>query len=435
VSPDRATPGERLVLAGGRVFDGTAHPPVSDVALQAGRIADVGEHLTGDRTFDVSGCLVTPGLIDCHTHVIVRDPDYLIMLEKPLTYRTFEAAANLRDMLACGITTVRDAGGVDRGVRDAVRDGLIPGPRMLIAVSMISQTGGHADPWFPSGQDVATIFPYHDGAPCAVADGADQVRAMARRLLRCGADVLKVAASGGVLSATDSPHHAHYRPHELRALVEEARAAEVRVMAHAHAAAAVRAAVAAGVDSVEHGALLDDAAIDALAGSGTYLVPTLAAPHSLLGAASQRGLTPTVADKLERTAARHLASAARAVEAGVRIAMGSDSGFTPHGRNLLELELLRRAGMSAHEALNAATRNAAELLGLQDEIGTVEQGKIADLCVWPQQTLQLGAGDAPLMVFQAGTRTWAAAASARPDGTDSAGTTRAATTEEDRTWQ
>jgi imidazolonepropionase-like amidohydrolase len=370
------------VLSGGHVFDGTgAAIADGDVVVEDGRILDVGTGLDGDEQVDVSGLTVLPGFIDCHVHVISSGAIGVRGLHLPFSYSYFQAVRNLAATLDCGITTARDAGGADLGVRQAVEDGLIEGPRLRIAISVLSQTGGHGDGWLPSGA-CAPIFPAHAGRPDGVVDGPEEMRKRAREIIRAGADVLKVCTSGGVLSPRDSPRHAHFRPDELDALVTEATAAGLAVMAHAQATDGIKNAVRAGIRSVEHGIYLDDEAIAMMLDAGTWLVPTLVAPTAVLEMAEAgAGLPDTVVAKAREVIGAHRESFARAVDAGVPIAMGTDSGVGPHGRNLEELALMAAGGMKPAAVLAATTSSAARLLGLADATGTITPGKRADLVI------------------------------------------------------
>jgi imidazolonepropionase-like amidohydrolase len=381
----------KTVFAGGRLFDGTGAPPSdADVVIEDGVVAQVGTGLDGDERVDVSGRTLLPGLFDCHTHVVISHIDYMRHLQTPFSYRFYEAARNLDATLRIGITTVRDAGGADLGIKQAVEDGLIRGPRMQIAVRMISQTGGHGDEWVPSGRALSLFSPY-PGFPDAIADGPDQIRRKVRELIRNGADVIKVATTGGVLSWRDQPRQAHFRMDELEVLVEEASAAGRWVMAHAAGVLGVKQAIRAGVRSIEHGVELDDEAIDMMLHRGTYLVPTLMAPAGVLEAAEGGAAIPEASLlKAKEIIEGHRESFRRAVQAGVRIAMGTDTGVTPHGDNLRELGEMARNGLPPEQALRAATSSAAELLGLQQELGTVEPGKRADLVVVRGDPLDFG---------------------------------------------
>ena len=372
----------RTLLRGGRVFDGTGTPPAeADLLVEDGRILEVGPGLDGDEAVDVGGRHLLPGLFDCHTHVTLSDVNLLGLLQAPFSYRFFQTVQNLAATLRVGITTVRDAAGADAGVKQAVADGLVPGPRLQISVTLLSQTGGHGDGWFRSGQ-VVSFWPTYPGMPDGLVDGPEAMRRKVRELVRAGADVIKVATSGGVLSPTDDPRHAHFRDDELTALVAEAAAAGRWVMAHAQASDGIKAAVRAGVRSVEHGIFLDDEAIGLMLDRGAWLVPTLVAPRGVLAAAEAGMAIPDAARrKAVEVAEAHADSFRRAVAAGVKVAMGTDSGITPHGRNLAELELMAKGGMTPAQVLAATTSSAAELLGLSGELGTLEPGKRADVVV------------------------------------------------------
>jgi imidazolonepropionase-like amidohydrolase len=394
----------RTVLAGGRVFDGTGAPPrQADVVVEAGRILEVGRGLDGDEAVDLSGRCLLPGLFDCHTHVTLTDINLLRHLQTPFSYRFYETARNLAATLEAGVTTVRDAAGADAGIKRAVADGLVPGPRLQISLTLLSQTGGHGDGWFPSGQEVR-FWPAYPGMPDGLVDGPEAMRRKVRELIRAGADVIKVATSGGVLSPTDDPRHAHFRTDELAALVAEAAAAGRWVMAHAQASDGIKAAVRAGIRSVEHGIYLDDEAIELMLERGVWLVPTLVAPRGVLAAAEAGVPVPDAARrKASEVAEAHADSFRRAVAAGVKVAMGTDSGVTPHGRNLAELELMAKGGMEPAEVLRAATASAAELMGLQDELGTLEPGRRADLVVVDGDPYELASlPDRIAAVFQDG---------------------------------
>jgi len=372
----------RILLRGGNVFDGTGTDPApADVVMEGDRIVDVGLGLDGDVAVDVAGRTILPGLFDCHVHVTFSHLDFMRMAQTPYSYRYYEAARNLEATLRAGITSVRDAGGADLGIKQAVEDGLIRGPRMQISLSMLSQTGGHGDEWMPNGARFA-IMPVTPGIPDTIVDGADQMRLKVRELIRNGADVLKVATSGGVLSPRDDPRHAHFRPAELEVLVEEAAAAGRFVMAHAQASDGIKNAVRAGIRSIEHGIFLDDEAIELMLARGTYLVPTLIAARGVIDAA-EAGLSIPEASvqKARDVVEAHRDSFRRAVAAGVRVAMGTDSGVTPHGQNLRELALMVEGGMTSAQALVASTATAARLLAVEDDLGTVEPGKLADIVI------------------------------------------------------
>jgi imidazolonepropionase-like amidohydrolase len=391
-------------LRGGAVFDGTgAAPAAADVVVQDGRIVEVGPGLDGDEAVDCTGLAVLPGLFDCHVHVTISGISLLEAASRPFSMQFFEAARNLARTLAAGITSVRDAAGADLGIQTAQADGLIAGPRMQIAISMLSQTGGHGDAWLPSGCAVPFFMP-HPGRPSGIVDGPDQMRQRVRELIRAGADVIKVATSGGVLSPRDDPRHGHFRDAELAVLVEEATAAGRHVMAHAQASDGIKAAVRAGVRSIEHGIYLDDEAIGMMLEAGTWLVPTLVAPRGVeRAAAAGLPIPANVLVKARMVMADHQESVRRAVAAGVRVAMGTDSGVTPHGENLAELPLMAECGMAPAQVLHAATLSAARLLGVADRLGSIEPGKLADLVLVEGDPLDLATLDKRVRaVFMAG---------------------------------
>ena len=372
----------RTLFTGGQVFDTrTAASAAADVVVEAGRIVDVGSGLDGDESIDVAGRTILPGLFDCHTHVMLSHIDVWKLVQQPFSYRFFEAAKNLLATLGTGITSVRDAGGADLGTKEALEDGLISGPRMQISIRMLSQTGGHGDEWLPSGV-LAAIFPDYPGSPNALVDGAEEMRRKVRELVRSGADVIKVATSGGVLSPRDDPRHAHFRMDELEALVTEATAAGIWVMAHAQATDGIKNAIRAGIRSIEHGVYLDDEAVSMMLDRGTYLVPTLVAPQGVISAAEAGAQIPEASlAKAKEVVEIHRESFRKAVEAGVKVAMGTDSGVTPHGENLRELTLMVEGGMSPGQAIVATSATAAELMGVQDDLGSLEPGKRADLVI------------------------------------------------------
>jgi len=373
----------RTLFTGATIVDGTgADPAVADLAVEDGRIVEIGPGLDGDDRVDLGGKSLLPGLFDCHTHVVVSSIDTMRLIQTPFSYRFFQAVHNLEATLRIGITTVRDAGGADLGLKQAVEDGLVAGPRLQISLSMLSQTGGHGDGWMPYGGSVRALLTSHPGVPETIVDGPDEMRAKVRELVRMGADVIKVATSGGVLSPRDKPTHAHFRPEELDVLVEEASAAGIFVMAHAQAATGIKNAIRAGIRSIDHGIYLDEEAIQLMLDHGTWLVPTLVAPRGVIDAADAGASIPEASvAKAREVVETHTASFASAVAAGVKVAMGTDSGVTAHGQNLRELPLMVEGKMTPMQAIEATTRSAAELMGLADELGTLEPGKRADLVV------------------------------------------------------
>ena len=401
----------RTVFTGANVFDGTgADPAPADIVVENGKIVEIGSGLDGDESVDLSGQAVLPGMFDCHTHVTVSQFDYMALLQRPFSYQFYQAAVNLRRTLDIGITTIRDAHGADLGVKQAVEDGLIPGPRMQISVTAISQTGGHGDGWMPSG-NCLELMPSHPGRPTGIADGPEEIRRKVRELVRAGADVIKVFTSGGVLSPRDDPRHAHFRLAELEALVEEATAAGIYVMSHAQGADGIKNAVRAGIRSIEHGIFLDDEGISLMLERGTWLVPTLSAPQAVIDLVEAGGSLPeAVVAKAHAVIEIHRLAVRRAIEAGVKVAMGTDSGVGPHGSNLREVELMTDVGLSPAQALVATTSEAARLLDVADKFGTIEAGKRADLVVIDGDPLDVkGLGDRVRQVWKDGVRVDSAA--------------------------
>ncbi|GAB1823748.1 metal-dependent hydrolase family protein [Herbidospora sp. RD11066] len=396
----------RTVFTGGNVFDGTgAAPGPADVAVQDGRIVEVGPGLDGDLAVDLTGRTLLPGFIDCHVHVTLESVDTMTLFQQPYGYGHYIAADNLRKMLAIGITSARDAGGASPAVKQALLDGRIVGPRLLIAIQMLSQSGGHSDGWMPSGQCMGSLGAgLVPGIGSSVVDGVEEMRQRVRELIRAGADQIKIATSGGVLSPRSNPRHAKLTPEEIRVAVLEAQAADIPVMAHAQGTEGIKNAVRAGVRSIEHGIYLDEEAVDLMLEHGTYLVPTLLAPHSVIEA-TENGATLTDASrrKVHEIITHHQRSFKLAVEAGVRVAMGTDAVGFPHGRNLEELQLMAAAGMPSADVLKATTSAAARLLGIDGDVGTIEVGKQADLVVVAGNPLDFtGLTERIRAVYQAG---------------------------------
>lgn len=372
----------RTVVRGGQMFDGTGAPfTTGDLAIENGRIAEVGNGLDGDAEIDVTGKSIVPGFIDCHVHVGFRDVDFMGALKRPFALKYFETAHHLATTLDTGITTARDAGGASLGIKTAVEQGLIRGPRLRLSLTMISQSGGHGDGWMPSGFD-NRLFALDPGIPHSIVDSPDEMRRVVREIIRAGADNIKVATSGGVMSPRSDPTRPHLSPSELDVLVAEANAAGVHVLAHAQATQGIRNAVEAGIHSIEHGIFLDESTVELMKQKGTWLVPTLMAPRGVLDAADRGISLPEWAlRKAEEVVEVHQRSVRMAIEAGVKIAFGTDSPVSPHGTNLGEFVLMQELGMSPLEVLKAATADAATLVRVIDEVGTLHVGKRADFVV------------------------------------------------------
>jgi len=373
----------RTVFSGGHVFDGTGSPlSRSDVVIEDGRIAEVGTGVDGDEQIDCAGRTLLPGLFDCHVHLASRyeDFDEVRVINEPFTLGFHRIAENMRLTLALGITTVRDASGADAGLKAAVAEGIYPGPRMQISVNMLSMTGGHNDAWLPSGGRGAwgTTYP---GMPDGVCDGVPGVSAKVREMVRAGADVIKIASSGGFLSPVDDPRHPNFSQDECDAIVSTAADLGRWVMAHAHGAEGIKRAVRAGVRSIDHGTFLDDEAIELMVERGTWLVPTLTAGDTTEEIANNEKVAESVRAKMREIGRPELEAFRRAADAGVKVAMGTDCPVAPHGTNLREFQLMTEHGYTPEQALVAGTSSAAELMGLEDELGTIEPGKRADIVV------------------------------------------------------
>ena len=378
------------LIHNGTLIDGNGGTPIKNGAVliqdnrirAAGRRADVPLPDAPLAMLDAGGGWILPGLIDTHVHLMLEGIDIPRLLTTPFSLRFYHALDHMRRTLDAGITTVRDAGGADLGVKQAQAAGLVAGPRMQISITALSTTGGHGDGWMPSGMALE-IFPPYPGMPVNTCDGVEQVRQKVREVLRAGAEVIKVCATGGVLSPTDHPEFTQFSEAELRVMVEEgAYRRGIKVMAHAQGAEGIKNAVRAGIHSIEHGIYLDDEAIELMLAHGTFLVPTLLAPLSVVEQAESKGNMPEYGvRKARETIEIHSESIERAYRAGVTIAMGTDAGVMPHGTNLRELGLMCQIGMSPMEALVATTKTAAACLGWQDRVGTLEPGKLADVVV------------------------------------------------------
>lgn len=378
------------LIHNGTLIDGNGGEPVPDAAvlIEDNRIVAVGSRGGMDlpagevMEIDAHGGCILPGFVDAHVHLMLEGIDLLKIMTTPFSLNFYKAIDNMRRTLDAGVTSVRDAGGADFGVKQAVEQGLVLGPRMQISISVLSITGGHGDQSMPSGIEFF-LFPSYPGNPDGRCDGPDEVRKKVREVLRAGAEVIKVCSTGGVLSPTDHPEYTQFTPEELGIMVQEAAYRRgVKVMAHAQGLEGIKNAVRAGIHSIEHGIYLDDEAIELMLEHGTYLVPTLLAPIGVLEMAQATGTMPEWGVRKSREVIEaHKESIARAYSAGVKIAMGTDCAVTPHGTNLRELGLMCDIGMSPMDVLTASTRVAAECLGWESQVGTLEPGKLADVVI------------------------------------------------------
>ncbi len=366
----------------------TGADPVYDatVIVEGAVIKDV---LTGARSaarasgevIECGGRTVMPGLIDAHVHVCAIEVDLAAQRrDYPPSLLAYEAAKMISQALDQGFTTVRDAGGADWGMKEAVGRGLIPGPRMFVSGHPLTQTGGHGDSRTRAENDAGCGCGAEIGMVPNIADGVDEVRRAVRNQLRRGADAIKVMAGGGVASPTDQLESAQYQPDELRAAVAEAEAAGTYVLAHAYTPVAIRNAVQAGVRSIEHGNFLDESTAQLMAATGTFLVPTFVTYEKLYEQGREQGLTAAQLAKLDLVLGSGLDGLRHARAAGVQIGSGSDL-LGPLARYKARELAIKASVLGAHETLIATTKTNAELLGIAAETGTIEPGKRADLLV------------------------------------------------------
>jgi imidazolonepropionase-like amidohydrolase len=366
----------------GTLIDGTGTDPVRGATLvfdgdTITAIERDGSVPREANVVDAEHLTVMPGMIDCHVHLGSGAWGLQERLLTPFSLVIAHALNHARITLEAGFTSVRDAAGTPRGVKMALEQGLFPGPRVRIAVSALSQTGGHGDSVMPNGANIrpASELPY------TVVDGVEGVRRAAREVLRAGADQIKVHTSGGVMSPNDEPGATGFSPDEIAAIAYEARAAGKTVMAHAQATQGIKNAVLGGISSIEHGIFLDEEVIDEMKRRGTWFVPTLVAPLWVVRRAEKdpSSVPPYALRKAREVMAAHQASFRLAVERGVRIAMGTDTGVGPHGTNAEELERMVEGGMTPMQAIVATTKSAAECSRIAHLTGTLEVGKRADV--------------------------------------------------------
>jgi imidazolonepropionase-like amidohydrolase len=348
------------------------------VLISGERITAAGSKLAipaGAQVIDLGNKTLLPGLIDMHTHLTgdPQDSGYSIVA-KSIPRVTLTGAKNARITLQAGFTTVRDVGAdgyADIGLRDAINDGDVPGPRMAASGPPLSITGGHCDDTMHAPEYKITAL--------GVADGVDEALKVTRRNIKYGADVIKICATGGVLSFGDDPRTSQYTLEELKAIISDAHRLGRKAAAHAHGGDGIKLAVLAGVDSIEHGSYIDDEGIRLMKEHKTWLVPTVYLGDWLIENAEAIKLPKPLLEKAKVTLPMARQNIARAIKAGVPIAFGTDAAVYPHGLNAREFGILVKLGMTPIQAIRAATLNASELLGWTDRVGTIEAGKFADL--------------------------------------------------------
>jgi len=374
---------------GGRLIDGTGDAPLDDsvIIVQGEKITEVGRSGNVEippkaERIDVTGKTAMPGLIDAHTHFFgVRNMDLATFIIDPSHQRAMRATMEAWRVVDAGFTTVRDpAGMLGIYLKQVIKEGSIVGPRILAAGLALSQTAGHGDfPFVPKEMVKIGILSH-------IADGVEEVRKASREQLRAGADFLKIMTSGGVIS-DDDPQACQFSLDEIRVFVEVAQDARVRTAAHAQGLQGIKNALVAGVDSIEHGFYLDDECIEMMLDQGTYLVPTFAAIEAIIthGRKSETGAEEQYVRKAEEVQEAHVESFLKAFKAGVTCGLGSDypcDPFAPMGTNAAELEIyVNKVGLSPMDTIVCATKNNAQVLGLERELGTLEAGKLADLLI------------------------------------------------------
>lgn len=380
-----------IAITGATLIDGSGRDPVRNatVLVQGDRIAAVGPSVAipkGAQVLDAAGRTVLPGIIDTHVHGTYRARDMRQHLLNTPTYNVLRSTAVLEETLACGVTTARDMGGADAGFRAAIEEGVIAGPRLLISIAMISQTGGHGDAWVPAGLRIQK----RAWLPSPVADGVDEVRRLVRHILMAGADFIKICATGGITSVTDSWDEQQFTVEEIAVAVAEAKARRKTVAVHAEGVEGIRMALQADIHSLEHGWFMDEQCVEEMLKKGTWWVPTLAlVPLSL-----EHRKKNTAWDKMQLASEdvkereiyalmeKQIPLWKDAVRRGVKVAFGTDQSHRLLvGENLAEMRfMVEWLGMTPMQALVSATSKAAECIGRAD-VGLLEAGRLADILV------------------------------------------------------
>lgn len=385
---------QNIIIHAGSLIDGNSNQLQAEmtIVVSGDKITEIRKGYLpggdGDRVVDLRRATVMPGLMDMHTHLsgeMSRKSYSEKFYMNPEDY-AYRSTVFARRTLMAGFTTVREVGGViSTALRNAIARGWVEGPRIFSAGKSIATTGGHADP--TNGLNHQLMG--DPGPEKGVVNGVDDARKAVRQRYKNGADLIKITATGGVLSVAKNGQNPQFTEEEIRAIVETARDYGMHVAAHAHGAEGMKRAIRAGVKSIEHGTLMDDEVIDLMLKYGTYYVPTIIAGKTVAEKAKIDGFFPEVVrPKAAAIGPKIQATFAKAYKAGVKIAFGTDSGVSPHGQNAKEFQYMVEGGMPAMKAIQAATRVAAELLGVQDRLGTLEKGKTADIVAVPGNPLE-----------------------------------------------
>jgi imidazolonepropionase-like amidohydrolase len=378
--PEKPEP-RRIAVRAGRLIDGTDAPPIRNavILIEGDRITAVGPGLAipaGAEVIDLSRSTVLPGLIDCHTHITHQSGNYYedLFRRSPIDLAVV-AHVYARRTLEAGFTTVRDVGAsefIDVALRNAIDRGDVVGPRMQVATMAVGATGGH--------NDLTGFSPYLKLERFSgIADGVDEIRKLIRFEVKNGADLIKVMATAGVLSEEGSVGAPQYSQEEMNAIVEEAAMWGKKVAAHAHGAEGIKRAARAGVASVEHGGMIDEEGVRLLEERGIYLVPDIYTDEYILAEADHLGLPPKLVEKEKELRQHQVANWRRAIDAGVKLAFGTDAGVYPHGQNAKQFHSLLQLGLTPRQVIRMATVNAADLLGWSDRVGSIAPGRFADL--------------------------------------------------------
>jgi imidazolonepropionase-like amidohydrolase len=388
---------ERMIIRPGLLLDVVTGESLADraVVIEGDRIAQVtgaaDAPAEGSAVVDLPGHTLLPGLIDCHAH-LVGEPDdgrgYAGLLERTGAQEALSGARNARDTLRAGFTTVRDVGTfrafVDVALRDAIDAGWLPGPRMRVAGAYVTCSGGGGD-ITGLAPDVDAVVPHE--LRVGVVNTVDDVRRAVRRVLQGGADLVKLIATGAVMTTGGVPGAPELTEEQIRTAVEEAALFGADVAAHAHGAEGIKRAVRGGVRSVEHGSLMDDEAIQMMADAGTFLVADVYCGDYIAETGRQQGWRADVLRKNDETTLAQRQGFTKCLQAGVRIAFGTDSGIYPHGLNARQFAYQVRCGQSTLEAIRSATVHAAELLRWEDRVGRIQAGYLADMIAVPGDPL------------------------------------------------